>query len=86
MAILFPGHGCMDDLTTERSFDSQVVCVIGVLGLLFDLLSTGVCTTRHWQTSSRLVQELNVCTVVTNKFTKIRLRYDDKLALIYKSG
>ena len=27
------------------------------------MLSMGVCTTRYWQTSSRLVQELNVCTV-----------------------
>ena len=30
---------------------------------LFDILSMAVCTTRHWQTSGRLVQELNVCTV-----------------------
>ena len=28
----------------------------------FDLLSLVVCITRHWQTSGRLVQELNVCT------------------------
>ena len=27
------------------------------------MLSTGVCTPRHRQTSGRLVQELNVCTV-----------------------
>ena len=27
------------------------------------MLSMGFCTTRHWQTSDRLVQELNVCTV-----------------------
>ena len=32
-------------------------------GLFFDVLSTGVCTTKHWQTSGRLVQELNVGTV-----------------------
>ena len=50
----------MDDLTTDRSFDSQVTCVIGVLGVFFDLLSIGC---LHWQTSGRLVQELNVCTV-----------------------
>ena len=30
-----------------------------MLGLLFDM---GVCTTKHWQTSGRLVQGLNVCT------------------------
>ena len=33
------------------------------LTYLFDVLSMGVCTTRHWQTSGELVQELNVCTV-----------------------
>ena len=29
----------------------------------FDMLYMCVCTTRHCQTSGRLVQELNVCTV-----------------------
>ena len=29
----------------------------------FDMLSMCACTTRHWQTSGRLVQESNVCTV-----------------------
>ena len=33
----FPGHGCMDDLITERSFDSQAMWVIDVLGLFFDM-------------------------------------------------
>ena len=27
------GHVCMNDLTTERSFDSQAMSVIDVLGL-----------------------------------------------------
>ena len=53
---------CMDDLTTDHIFDPQATWVIGVLGY-FLTLSMGVCTTRHWQTSGRLVQELNVCTV-----------------------
>ena len=53
----------MDGFTTERSFDSLATCVIGVLGLFFAMFAMGVCTTRHWQTSGRLVQELNVCTV-----------------------
>ena len=35
------------------------VKVIDVLGLFFDMLSYS----RHWQTSGRLVQELDVCTV-----------------------
>ena len=30
---------------------------------LFDILSMGDCTRKHWQTSGRLVQELNACTV-----------------------
>ena len=30
----------MDDLTTERSFDSQATCVMHVLGLSFDMFST----------------------------------------------
>ena len=29
----FPGHGSIDDLTTERSFNSQATWVIDVLGL-----------------------------------------------------
>ena len=36
--------------------------VIDVHGF-FNMLSIGVCTTRHWQMSGRLVQELNACTV-----------------------
>ena len=53
-AIQFPGNVCMDDLTTELSFDSKATWVIDVLSLFFDLLSVGVCTTRHWRTSGRL--------------------------------
>ena len=30
IAIQFPGHVCMNDLTTERSFDSQATWVINV--------------------------------------------------------
>ena len=63
IACQFPGHGCMDDPIAERGFDSQATWVLGVLGVFFDMLSMGVCTTRHCQTSGRLVQELNVCTV-----------------------
>ena len=33
------------------------------LAYFFGMLSMGVCTTRHWQTSGPLVQELNDCTV-----------------------
>ena len=63
IAAQFPGHGCMDDLATERSFDSQTTWVIDVFRLMSDLLSMCVCKTRNWQTSGRLVQALSVCTV-----------------------
>ena len=56
----FPGQGCMDDLTTERSVSSQATWVIDVLGLFFDFLSMGVLE------NIRLVQEFNVCTVRTH--------------------
>ena len=64
IATQVSGHGYMDDLTTERSFDSQAEWVIDVLG--FFTLSKGICTGRHWQTTGRLVQEVNVCTVAAN--------------------
>ena len=44
----------VNDLTTKRNFDSQATCVIDVLGLFSDMLSMGVWTTRHWQTSGWL--------------------------------
>ena len=33
------------------------------LACIFDVFAMGVFTTRHWMTSGRLVQELNVYTV-----------------------
>ena len=65
----------LDDLTAERSFDSQAMWVIDVLGLSFVVLSMGVCTTRHWQTSSQLVQELNVCAVCNGVFFIITMSF-----------
>ena len=62
IATRFPGHVCMCVLITERSVDLQAMWVIGVLGLLFDMLFVGVCTTSQWQASGRLVQTLNACT------------------------
>ena len=53
------------DLTTERSFDLQVRWLFMCLAYL---LTCHVCTTRHWQKSGRLVQELNMCTVVNADF------------------
>ena len=51
----FPGIGCMDDLTTECSFDSQAAWVIDVPGLFLDMLFVDVCT------SDRLVQIYLYC-------------------------
>ena len=62
-----PGHGCMDDLATAHSFDKQATCAIDGRGLYFDMPFMGVCTTGHWRTSGRLVQELNVCTVCNDQ-------------------
>ena len=53
----------MDDLTNGRGVDSQVTWVIDELGLFINMLPMCVSTTRHWQMTGRLVQELNVCTV-----------------------
>ena len=63
IAGLTPRYLSMDELTTKCSFATQATRNIGVLGIFFDMLSLGVCTTRHWQTSGHLLQELNVCTV-----------------------
>ena len=41
VATQFPGQRYMDDLTTERSFESQDTLVIDVLGLVLDMLSMG---------------------------------------------
>ena len=59
----FQGMNHVDDLTTERSFDVPAMWVIDVLVLFFDMLFMGVCTTRQWQTTGRLVKKLNGCTV-----------------------
>ena len=64
IATQFPGHGCMDDLTTKRSFDSQTTWVIDMQGkTILKCVFMDVYTTRHRRASGRLVHELNVCTV-----------------------
>ena len=47
------------NVTLNRKLRGSLVCLAHV----FDMLIMGICTARHWQTSGRLVQELNVCTV-----------------------
>ena len=66
----------MDDLITERSFDSQASLVIRVLSLFFTLFSD-VYQTKYWLWSGRLVQELNVCTIKTHLITDFILRACD---------
>ena len=70
IATTFQGHGCISDITNGHDVDSQATWVIDELGLFFDMLSMCVCTAKHWQTSGRLVPEIDVCTacvqVVTN--------------------
>ena len=57
----------MNSKLNVTSFGLQATCVIDVFTLFLDvLLSMGVYTTRHWQTSGQLVQKLNVCTVGMN--------------------
>ena len=55
----------MNDLTTERSFDWQATWVIDENDK-FCCKVVRVSTTRHWQMSGRLVQELDVCSVQTH--------------------
>ena len=61
IARLPPSFEGMDAFTNECSFDSQDTWI---LTYSFDMLTMGACTTRYWQMSGRLVQELNVCTVL----------------------
>ena len=75
-ATQFPGNKCKVDLTTERSSDSQAAWVIDVLGLLFDMLYMDILTTRKWQMSGRLVQQLNGCTVYYPIAVKIANSYE----------
>ena len=63
IATHFPWHGCMYDLQLNVSLIRKLRCSLKCLAYLFDMSFKVVCTTRHWQTSGRLVQELNVCTV-----------------------
>ena len=68
-----PWCGCMDELTTERRFDSKLRgSLIYLAYFFFDMLAIGVSTTNRCQTSGRLVLELNVCTVVYPSYLLLR--------------
>ena len=69
------------------SYDLQAMWVVDVQMAYFcDILSMGVCTTRHWKTSGRLVQELNVCTVQHVECTFDNHSHCSKLDLIILNG
>ena len=63
-ARLSPNFLGMDDLTTERSSDSQDMWSLMCSDYFYYISFIGDCTTSHWQTSGRLVQELNACTAI----------------------
>ena len=48
-----------------------------------DIISMGVSTTRHGQTSGRLVQELNVCTVVFGGMGKKRYSNSQRRCAVF---
>ena len=55
----------MDDVTTEGSFDliRKLRGSLMHLAYSFNMLSMGFCTTGHWQTPGRLMQESDGCIV-----------------------
>ena len=48
-----------------RKLHGPLVC----LAYFVHMIPNGMCTTGHWQTTGRLVQELNVCTVCFPSFS-----------------
>ena len=48
-----------------RKLSGSLMC----LSYFSEMLSMGVCTTRHWPMSGRLVQKLFVCTVYATRQT-----------------
>ena len=53
------------NITLIRKLRDSLMC----LGYFIDMLSMDVCTARLWQTSGRLVQVSNVCTVSCSTLT-----------------
>ena len=74
IAIQFPGHRCDHKSLTSQLNVALIRVAIWVINVL-GVVSMGACTTRHWQTSSRLVQNLEVCTITGHlKMTDILKR------------
>ena len=65
IATIFLGMDAWINLTsTHRIFDHKLRGSLMCLAYFSDMLPVGFCTTEHWHTSGRLIQELIVCTVV----------------------
>ena len=68
-ATQFPGFARMNDLILKvaliRKLQRSLMCV----AYFVKMLSVCICTTRHYQTSGRLVEELNVGTVLPEIIT-----------------
>ena len=65
-ATQLPGHGCDHRFLTLQlnlSLIRKLLASLMCLASYFDMLPVGAYTIRHWKTSGRLVQELNVSTV-----------------------
>ena len=60
---IFWGMDASEDLRMNVAFIHKIRWSLVYVAYLFDMLPTSFGTTRHWQTSGRLVQELNVCAV-----------------------
>ena len=93
-----PGHNSRPHARLQPSFlgtDARMISQLNVvlirklLGSLlclaysFDMLSMRDSTTSHWQTSGRLVQELNVCTVRSLLHVNVLIRFDIRWS-VYK--
>ena len=72
IAIQLSGHRCMDELTTERALICKLRGSLVCLACSFFTIDIGICTTRHCQTSDRLMQELNVVVLYIDFYTAER--------------
>ena len=63
-----------------RKLRGSLMCLVS---LFFDMPCKAVCTTRHWEASGRLVQEVSVCTVhdIENELTDFISLYSFRFTL-----
>ena len=65
--------GIIHDYTSDCPHPLQLPGHWCMDDLKTNILAMGVCTTRQWQTASRLVQEFNVCTVMKDNKNPYRM-------------